>query len=89
MDIDVYHVLTWVVAVGLPILGWVLVKSGGAIPGLLASFLVFAMSAQHAGLAVLHPRWSDTRYMFGGIMFVLGLLIWVVTINAFRKKDQG
>jgi len=88
MDPDIYHLLTWLLAVGLPIVGWFITKSALAIPGLLPSFLVLAMSAQHAGLAVLRPVPNDTRYMFGGIMFALGLLIWVITINAFSQKGE-
>ena len=89
MDINVYHGLTWLLALGLPISGWFIVKSKRAIPSLLASFVVLAISGQHAGLAMLDGGWTEPRYMFGGIMFALGLLIWVITVSSFCREKEN
>ena len=88
IDIDVFHILTWIMAIAIPVLGWVLVKKNRrALPGLLAAFVVFAFSAQNAGLALLDVHYYIPRYLFGGIMFAIGLLIWTQTLNAFCRKD--
>jgi len=90
MDIDVYHVLTWIVAVAAPVGGWLLTKSRKAIPGLAVAFVLLAISAQHAGLAPIEPRWQQPRYMYSAILLGLGLMTWVLTVNRFcaGKREE-
>jgi hypothetical protein len=87
MDIDHYHAAGWLLALGMTAFGIFRRRDRRLLPlFVIAGFIIFVGAGQHAGLAIVEPRWQEARYMQGFIILAIGLAIWSAAY-LFTKDD--
>jgi hypothetical protein len=87
MDIDVYHVAGWLLAVALTFHGLLRQRNRRLWPLIVIAGFVIAIGAgQHGGLAVIEPRWHEDRYLIAFVITSIGFVIWSLAFLFSRDR---
>jgi heme/copper-type cytochrome/quinol oxidase subunit 4 len=90
MDIDIYHIIGWILAIGLTVCSLLTGRNKRTLPLVFLAGIVLAVGAgQMGGLAVVEPRWRDSRYLFGFLITSMGLVLWALPFLAKSDKARG
>jgi peptidoglycan/LPS O-acetylase OafA/YrhL len=90
MDIDIYHFIGWLFAIGMTVYGLLATRNKRMVPlFLLAGMVLLVGAGQHGGLAVIEPRWQNERYQFGFVVASIGLVLWALAFRTKRDNESA